>query len=165
MRPVTFSWLAVLLGVACAAIGWLGLAGWLAAVVLAGCVAVHVAGNALGTTLRDAADRDLARLAGRRRSVTLPAPRPPAQLQRHARLGGLVVVSAAIGGAIGGTVGAAALWCYAASTPAGALLGGASSAVIGGFLGFLGASFVEIVRTSLREAVEAEARAAAETRG
>jgi hypothetical protein len=34
-----------------------------------------------------------------------------------------------------------------------------SSAVIGAILGFLGASFVEIVRTSLREAIAAERRA------
>lgn len=164
MRPVTFSWLAVLLGVACAAIGWLGLAGWLASVVLAGCVAVHVAGNALGTRLRDAADRDLWRTAPRRQAVALPAPRPPAQLQRRASLGGLVPVSTVIGGAIGGTTGAGALVALVGSTPAGAVLGGASSAVIGALAGFLIASFVEIVRTSLREAIAAEARAAAEAR-
>lgn len=164
MRPVTFSWLAVLLGVACAAIGWLGLAGWLAAVVLAGCVAVHVAGNALGTRLREAADRDLARRGVWRPATHLPAPRPPTQLQRHASLGSLVVVSAAVGAAIGGASGAAALRVLVGSTPAGAILGGASSAVIGAFVGFLGASFVEIVRTSLREAIGAESRAAAETR-
>jgi hypothetical protein len=39
------------------------------------------------------------------------------------------------------------------------VLGGVSSAVIGAILGFLGASFVEIVRTSLQEAVAAERRA------
>jgi hypothetical protein len=36
------------------------------------------------------------------------------------------------------------------------VLGGLSSAVIGAIVGFLGASFVEIVRTSLREAIAAE---------
>ena len=43
-----------------------------------------------------------------------------------------------------------------ASSHAGALLGGLSSAVIGGLLGFLVASFVEVVRTSIREAIAAE---------
>ena len=33
MHLVTYSWMAVVLGVACAAIGWLGLAGWLAVVL------------------------------------------------------------------------------------------------------------------------------------
>ena len=49
MRTVTYSWLAVVLGVAGAAIGWLGLAGWIAAAVLLASVAMHVAGNAVGT--------------------------------------------------------------------------------------------------------------------
>ena len=165
MRPVTFSWLAVLLGVACAAIGWLGLAGWLAAVVLAGCVAFHVAGNALGTRLRDAADSDLARTVARRRTVVaVPIPGPPAHLQRRSSLGGLVVVSTVIGGTIGGASGSTALRLLVGSTPAGAILGGASAAVIGALVGFLVASFVEIVRTSLREAVAAESRTATEPR-
>jgi hypothetical protein len=87
------------------------------------------------------------------------------QLQRRTSLGGLVVVSATIGGLIGGAAGAAALVCLVGSSPAGAVLGGASSAVIGALLGFLVASFVEIVRTSLREALAAEAGAAREARG
>lgn len=159
MRPVTFSWLAVLVGVACAAIGWLGLAGWLAAVVLAGCVAVHVAGNALGTRLRDDTDRDLARRPAQSWPGPLPAFDPPTHLQRRTSLGGLVPVSAAVGGVAGGAAGSAALVCLVGSSPAGAVLGGASSAVIGALVGFLAASFVEIVRTSLREAIAAESQA------
>jgi hypothetical protein len=50
------------------------------------------------------------------------------------------------------------------SSPAGAALGGVSSAVIGGLFGFLAASFVEILRTSLREAIAAERPAAAPDR-
>jgi len=165
MRPITFSWLVILVGVACAAIGWLGLAGWIATAVLAGCIAVHVAGNALGTRLRDAADVELARRPRRLAPGPLPAAAPLAQLQRRTSLGGLVPVSAAIGGALGAAAGSTALVYLVGSTPAGAILGGASSAVIGAFIGFLAASFVEIVRTSLREAIRAEARAAAEARG
>jgi len=164
MRPLTFSWLAVLAGVACAAIGWLGLAGWIAAAVLAGCVAVHVAGNALGTRLRNETDLELARRPRRQAPPSLPTT-SPAHLQRRTSLGGLVPVSAAIGGAVGGAAGGAALLFLVGSTPAGAVLGGASSAVIGAFIGFLAASFVEIVRTSVREAIESEARAAAKARG
>jgi hypothetical protein len=54
-----------------------------------------------------------------------------------------------------------ALRALAASSLAGAMLGGVSSAVVGGLAGFLGASFVEIVRTSVREAIDAERQAAA----
>ena len=161
MRTVTYSWLAVVVGVACAAIGWLGIAGWMAVAVVAASIAAHVAGNALGTKLREATDRDLSKTGLRQSAVMLPLQRPPANLERRASLGSLVVVSAVIGGACGGIAGSAMLYWLASSSLAGALLGGVSSAVIGGLIGFLGASFVEIVRTSIREAIQAEQAAAA----
>lgn len=154
MRRVTYAWLAVALGVACTAIGWLGLAGWLAIVVLAASVAMHVAGNAIGTRLRDAADGRLERVPGGPQPDLPPA--RPTHLERHTRLGRLVPVSAGVGAVGGGVVGAAALLGLTAASIPGAILGGASSAVIGGLLGFLVASFLEIVRTSLREALAAE---------
>ncbi len=160
MRLTTFSWLAVVIGIACAAIGWLGLAGWLAALVVAASIAAHVAGNALGTRLREASDRDHARRGPRPPVAPLPQPLPPSRLERRASLGSLVPISAAIGGCCGGVSGAVALRLLTSSSVAGAVLGGVSSAVIGGLAGFLGASFVEIVRTSVRDAVEAERRAA-----
>ena len=158
MRPVTYSWLAIVIAVACAAIGWLGIAGWLAVVTAAGCVAMHVAGNAIGTRLRAATDSDLRRRPLPTGPAAVPPPRP-SLLERKTDMGRVVLVSAAIGAACGGLAGSAALLLLAASSPAGALLGGISSAVIGAILGFLGASFVEIVRTSLREAIAAERRA------
>lgn len=154
MRLVTYSWMAVVLGVACAAIGWLGLAGWLAVLVIAASVAMHVAGNAIGTSLREAADRGLERVPP---PPVPPLPdRPPALLEQRTSLGRLVPVSAVIGGLVGGLTGTAALLGLASASVAGGLLGGVSSAIIGGLIGFLGASFVEIVRTSLREAIAAE---------
>lgn len=154
MRLSTYAGLAVALGVACAAIGWLGLAGWLAVVVVLASVGMHVAGNAIGTSLRDTAERRLERVPQR----GLPeVPRAaPSHLERHTSLGRLVPVSAGIGAACGGVAGTAALVACAAATLPGAVLGGLSSAVIGGLLGFLAASFVEIIRTSLREALAAE---------
>jgi hypothetical protein len=150
--------------VACAAIGWLGIAGWMAAAVLVASVAMHVAGNALGTRLRDAADRDLARLRGRAIALhALPRPRPT-RLEQRSSLGRLVPVSAGIGAVCGGVTGATALAVMTSSSLAGAALGGVSSAVIGGLVGFLVASFVEIVRTSLRDAIAAEQSSAAAER-
>lgn len=160
MRLVTYSWLAVVVAVACAAIGWLGLAGWIAVAVLLASIGMHVAGNALGTKLRDATDRDLRRRQPSVGHVALPPP-SPTHLERRSSLGRLVPVSALIGAACGGTGGAASLLMFAACSPAGAVLGGVSSAVVGGLIGFLGASFVEILRTSLREALAAERAAAA----
>ena len=146
MRFSTYAAIAVALGVACAAIGWLGLAGWLAVVVVLASIAMHVAGNAIGTSLRDSADQRLERVPGR----TMPTvPRAgPSHLERHTSLGRLVPVSAGIGAACGGVVGTAALVVFAAASLPGA--------VLGGLFGFLAASFVEIIRTSLREALAAE---------
>jgi hypothetical protein len=156
MRPVTYSWLAVVLGVACAAIGWLGLAGWLAMAVLIASVAMHVAGNAIGTRLGETTDHDLSRLRSRAGQPPVLPPTRPTRLEQRESLGRLVPVSAGIGALCGGVTGAASLATLASSSLAGAALGGVSSAVIGGLVGFLGASFVEIVRTSLRDAIAAE---------
>ena len=49
MRLQTFFWLAAALAVAFSAINWLGLAGWLATLVIFGSLAMHIAGNAIGT--------------------------------------------------------------------------------------------------------------------
>lgn len=156
MRPATFTWLAVVIGVACAAIEWLGVAGWIAAAVLAASVAMHVIGNALGTSLREATDRDLRRVG----TVAAAAPTLPRhrahRLEQRTSLGRLVPVSAGIGALCGGAVGATALVAWTSCTPAGAALGGMSAAVIGGLVGFLAASFVEIVRVSLQESLAAE---------
>lgn len=165
MRLVTYSWLAVMLAVACAAISWLGLAGWMAAVVVIASLAAHVAGNALGTRMREATDRDLARSGGLRAWADALPVAKPTQLERTGSLGRVVPVSAGIGAVCGAGIGTAALLAFTGSSWAGAALGGVSSAVIGGLFGFLAASFVEILRTSLREAIAAERSAAGERRG
>ncbi len=64
----------------------------------------------------------------------------------------------------GAAIGTAALVAWTDCSWAGAAIGGLSSAVIGGLFGFLGASFVEILRTSVREAIAAERAAAANHR-
>ncbi|MDB4475937.1 hypothetical protein N9004_04185, partial [Pirellulales bacterium] len=61
MRLHTFFWLAAALAIAFSAINWLGLAGWLATLVIFGCLAMHIAGNAIGTRMQEATDRDLFR--------------------------------------------------------------------------------------------------------
>jgi hypothetical protein len=68
----------------------------------------------------------------------------------------LVPISAGIGAGCGGAAGTLCLLLLTQTSIAGALLGGVSSAVIGGFFGFLLASFVEILRTTIREAIAAE---------
>lgn len=157
MPLVTYTWLAVVVALACAAIGWLGIAGWMAAVVVAASLAAHVAGNALGTKLRESTDRDLAARRNSRHAERIPMPRQvPTTLETSRSLGRLVPISATIGAACGALAGCLSLALLTNASVAGALLGGVSSGVIGGLFGFLLASFVEIVRTSLREAIAAE---------
>jgi outer membrane lipoprotein SlyB len=155
MRLSTFFWLATGLAIAFAAINWLGLAGWLAAAVVAGSIAMHVAGNAIGTRMQETTDRDLARRGGGFESAEIPAT-PPTHLERRSRIGLLLPVSVTIGVLIGSSAGVIALRLLTSASLAGALLGGLSCGVLGGLFGFLMASFVDILRTSVREALEAE---------
>ncbi len=162
MRLHTFFWLAAALAIAFSAINWLGLAGWLATLVIFGCLAMHIAGNAIGTRMQEATDRDLFRTRQRSPRTDVPVP-SPSHLERHSRTGWLLPISVSIGGFIGGISGATALTLLASSSFAGALLGGLSSAVLGGIFGFLIASFINILRTSLRESLDAERRSSEET--
>jgi len=161
MKLSTYSWLAVAVAVSVAAIGWLGLAGWMAVLVLLASIGMHVAGNAIGTRLRDDTDRGLD-ARGREPFHRSAVPEhSPTLLERSESLGRLVPVSAAIGGLAGGLIGGGALALFVKSSIAGTVLGGISSAVIGGLLGFLLAGFVEIIRTSIADAIAAEKAAAA----
>ena len=155
MRLQTFFWLATGLAIAFAAINWLGLAGWLAAAVVVGSIAMHVAGNAIGTRMQEGTDRDLARRSGSFESLEIPST-SPTHLERRTRVGLLLPVSVAIGGLIGSGTGVFTLLSLTSASLPGALLGGLSCGVLGGLFGFLIASFVDILRTSLREALEAE---------
>jgi hypothetical protein len=161
MRLHTFFWLATALAVAFSAINWLGLAGWLATLVIFGSLAMHIAGNAIGTRMREATDRDLSRTQKGTSVIDVPV-QCPSHLERHSRTGWLLPISVSIGGLIGGASGAIALSLMTSSSFAGTLLGGLSSAVLGGIFGFLIASFVDILRTSIRESLDAERRSTEE---
>ena len=161
MRLHTFFWLATALAVAFSAINWLGLAGWLATLIIFGSLAMHVAGNAIGTRMREATDRDLSRTQKGTSVIDVPV-QCPSHLERHSRTGWLLPISVSIGGLIGGASGAIALSLMTSSSFAGTLLGGLSSAVLGGIFGFLIASFVDILRTSVRESLDAERRSTEE---
>ena len=157
MQLHTFFWLATALAVAFSAINWLGLAGWLATLIIFGSLAMHIAGNAIGTRMREATDRDLSRTQKGTSVIDVPV-QCPSHLERHSRTGWLLPISVSIGGLIGGASGAIALSLMTSSSFAGTLLGGLSSAVLGGIFGFLIASFVDILRTSVRESLDAERR-------
>ena len=148
MRPVTYSWLVVVVAVACAAIGWLGIAGWLALVVAAASVGMHVAGNAIGTRLRAATDSDLRRHRSRIERPALPSA-SPSLLERRSDMGRLVRISAGIGAACGGVAGTAALaWLLVAWVVAGVLtvLAALSYGELAGMMPKAGGQFVYLQR-------------------
>lgn len=125
---------------------------WSTLLVFCGLLIVaHVAGNACGTHNTESAPprksplMTTARLGLRLRTTLLR--------ERHGP-GWLVGLGIAVGALVGGLVGTTVLWfVYWGPFGAGPVgVGGVSSAVVGGFLGFLVASFVEIGGRAWRQA-------------
>lgn len=92
----------------------------------------------------------------------LAAPAPPAdapttQLGEAGKLGWTMSIATVGGGLLGAAAGTGFLVCLGIDRVgyAGVTVGGASAAVVGGFLGFLASSFVSVARGAWQEAVEA----------
>lgn len=114
-------------------------------------VAAHVAGNACGTKRTSAGPTRTQPLLGSvRRSLNLRATR----LRQRNGPGPLMLVGVGVGALTGGVIGTVVLWAvYWEAFGLGPVgVGGASSAVVGGFLGFLSASFVEVAGRAWQEA-------------
>ena len=131
---------------------------WSIIILLFGClVAGHVIGNSLGTRLRDGAPRyEKLSLAAFDARVG-PAHSPAAQgggLSRRIRLSRVTLVmtfgGASAGAFLGGT-GLAAIYPEAGASAV--ALGVVSSAVLGGFVGFLTSSFLSVTLRAWREAL------------
>jgi hypothetical protein len=114
-------------------------------------VAAHVAGNACGTQRTGAAPQRRAALPPVARAIwEMRATR----LRQHHGPGLSMFVGILLGAAAGGLVGTLALWgVYREQFGAGPVgVGGVSSAVVGGFLGFLAASFLQVTKRAWQEA-------------
>jgi hypothetical protein len=143
---------------------------WSIAILLFGClVAGHVIGNSLGTRLRDGAPRQSNRDPSDARFARLPPSfADGGGLSRPSRLSRITLVmtfSGAVAGAFLGGTALAAIYLDA-GVPAVAL-GVASSAVLGGFAGFLASSFFSVTLKAWREALtqsDSVARGAVERR-
>jgi hypothetical protein len=136
------------LGVAFALLETIGMAASCALLVGGSLIGLHVAGNVLGTTLRDNApiapeqkpDAPLNHISPEtfnqldRRSVS--------SLYRRARLGPSIYLATAAGAIAGGIVGDLFLMNFAHTSIRGLILGAASSGVLGGFFGFLYGCFL-----------------------
>jgi hypothetical protein len=147
-----------LLGVLFAAVALIG-ALWSLAIGFSLLLVVgHVAGNAIGTRLRQQADGD----HGFRMPDSAPNDLPAEvvsgkRLTENSRLNRSVTALAILGAAIGAGVGSAALEHFSPPlSPSGLVLGTCSSAVLGGFIAFLLGSFWSITRSAWAEAIENE---------
>ncbi len=154
-RPLQFGLRTLFLGVTamCALLALMGAAGGFWSVMITWfliLVAIHVSANAWGTK---AAGGDHPRVEDDdpppripRGGMTASArSMPTAHLRERTPIGKPMLVITAIGALAGGTLGTAALAAeyWARSGLAAMSVGGLSSAVLGGFVGFLASSFVD----------------------
>lgn len=163
-RLSTLLWGMTALSVLFAAMTWVGPLAAFGLLLLFLSIVAHVAGNSIGTRLRENGSR---RLAGdhidfdnQRRKPGSPLVvgdcAPATTLSSRHPLGWLIVVATAAAFLVGGIVGGTFLaWlCWEKSTLVSILCGAAASAALGGFGGFLVSSFA-------RELFRAQAQAAA----
>jgi membrane protein implicated in regulation of membrane protease activity len=163
VRPPQFGLRTMLIGVTALSVLFalftpLGALRWAALMLFVSLILLHVVGNALGTRLRDrrlresdddnANDRPEASLA--------PVIAPARRLQENTVVRRPWLIAAAVCATIFGVVGGIGIATVVGEklTPAGLVLGVGSSAVIGGFFGFMACSLWSVARTALREALE-----------
>jgi hypothetical protein len=119
-------------------------------------VVAHIFGNALGTQLRDANQRQ-PRPADRAEPYDAASPPVPTaqRLREHTGISRKLLVFAALCALVGGTLGGCGLvFMLGEQASVAAIgLGIASSAVLGGFFGFLLSSFCVVFSRALGEAL------------
>ncbi|HVU88951.1 MAG TPA: hypothetical protein VHD36_16625 [Pirellulales bacterium] len=122
--------------------------------------AAHVAGNAFGTRQTAQAPRPPRESPGSDPMIRY-APATPLRDQRgFGRRLVIITASAALAGLL---LGSAALVLVVPANLAGIVLGSFSAAVLGGFLGFVGGSFVMVATRSFREAAAQERHSVAKS--
>jgi hypothetical protein len=120
-------------------------------------IIAHIAGNAIGTRLRESGSRQLeaepVTSESRRAKTKAPLPRgdfaPATRLSAQHPLGWIVLAAIAAGVIVGGSAGGGFLtWlCWERMTLVSMACGAAASAALGGFAGFLVSSFArELLR-------------------
>ncbi|MFO0897458.1 MAG: hypothetical protein U0836_08550 [Pirellulales bacterium] len=116
-------------------------------------IGAHVVGNALGTRLRDQAPRITDTAAGRCLATPVAADLPVTSLRNKQRLSRTTPVVACVAALLGALVGGVVLaWFNPQGTLAGLVVGGLSCGFLGGFVGFLAGSFLEIFGPAWTEA-------------
>jgi hypothetical protein len=120
-------------------------------------VLLHVAGNAIGTSLRDEASRNTE--TGEKSPLPAAAAarqiaNSPSRLGERTPLGWPVFVLTALGAALGGSLSSLAYAYWTDVNAAGLVVGAVSSAILGGFFGFLSSSFLKMVFRAWRQAAD-----------
>ncbi len=162
LQPPRFSLAALffviaMLGVLFAAMNYLGAYATLLFILFTLTVAAHVAGNAIGTRLRDNGDRppivsDDSTQRGRR-PITKTDFAPPSQLQQRSALGMPIFVSTAMGSAAGAVLGGYGLTTLMEHPTLIAIASGViASGVLGGIWTFGASSFLQVASNALRQA-------------
>ena len=119
-------------------------------------IGLHVAGNALGTTLRDNAPTESPEKFHAHRAAaaqTRVAALPPSRLYHRTSLGWIIWVTTLLGCAAGGWYGATELAPWFGPTTAGLAVGAGSSAVLGAFFGLLSGSFLKMALSAWWQAI------------
>jgi hypothetical protein len=131
---------------------------WSAFVLLFGLlIAAHVLGNALGTRLKNSASQtDEAIPSAPSAAKMAEICGTSNRMHQHTKLDRPWLAAAAVGAALGGSLGGGGLSISLGSklTVAGLGLGIGSSAVVGGLLGFMACSLYCVARQAWREALE-----------
>jgi hypothetical protein len=164
IRPPQFGLRTLLLivtacGVLFALANWLEPIAWVGVLLLVSSVTLHVAGNAIGTRLRQLGDRppdaqmESPALRGRRPLEFAPVTR----LSLRQSLGWSIVLATALGTLVGGAGGG--VWTWISSRgPAGLLqlaVGVIAFAVLGGLAAFGAAAFTQVLLGAMWQALHA----------
>jgi hypothetical protein len=120
-------------------------------------VGLHVAGNALGTTLRETAptegpEKFHAHGAAAVRQIKVAA-LPPSRLYHRTSLGWIIWVTTVLGCAAGAWFGVTELSPWFGPSKTGIAVGAGSSAVLGAFFGFLSGCFLKMALTAWWQAI------------
>lgn len=139
-----------LMGAVFAATHWLGGLATLLLVMLALAVSAHVAGNAIGTQLRDRADEQRRRPPPAHEEVSRLC-EPETHLAERRPLGAGLKVAVVVGAALGALVGAL-VFRSLTRQPVEIGAGTLAFAAIGGMVGFIGYGFGRTMYSAWRQA-------------